>query len=66
MVDMGVTHDDKDTSKNPTQKTFANNYKKNSKDDDIQSGYESEAFEWQEHYTEEEGDDLNYQDWKEA
>ncbi|KZS04149.1 Uncharacterized protein APZ42_032992 [Daphnia magna] len=39
-VDIGVTHDDKDTSKNPTQKTFANNSKKNSKDDDIQSGYE--------------------------
>ncbi|KZR95597.1 Uncharacterized protein APZ42_010587, partial [Daphnia magna] len=25
-----------------------------------------EAFEWHENYAEEEGDDLNYQDWKEA
>ncbi|KAK4009525.1 hypothetical protein OUZ56_018686 [Daphnia magna] len=32
---MGVTHDDKDTSKNTTQKTFDNTSKKNPKDDDI-------------------------------
>ncbi|KAK4006527.1 hypothetical protein OUZ56_011681 [Daphnia magna] len=34
-VDMGVTHDDEDTSENTTQKTFANTSKKNPKDDDI-------------------------------
>ncbi|KAK4017715.1 hypothetical protein OUZ56_033421 [Daphnia magna] len=34
-VDMGVTHDDEDTSKNTTQKTFANTSKKNPKNDDI-------------------------------
>ncbi|KZS03804.1 Uncharacterized protein APZ42_033382, partial [Daphnia magna] len=134
--DMGVTHDDEDTS----EKTFANTSKKNPKDDDIPAteqdeedakkvnryftqpivkalgklfsredkkaipifkgkstdklisewlrgaehvaqnnewddnqkiGFFSdrlkgEAFEWHENYPEEEGDDLNYQDWKEA
>ncbi|KAK4028117.1 hypothetical protein OUZ56_017295 [Daphnia magna] len=34
-VDMGVTHDDEDTSKNITQKTFTNTFKKNPKEDDI-------------------------------
>lgn len=32
---MGVTHDGEENSKNPTQKTFATTFKKNSKDDDI-------------------------------
>ncbi|KAK4013758.1 hypothetical protein OUZ56_026310 [Daphnia magna] len=135
-VDMGVTHDDEDTS----EKTFANTRKKNPKDDDIPATEQDdedakkvnryftqpivkalgelfsredkkaipifkgkstdklisewlrgaehvarnnewdynqkirffsdrlkgEAFEWHENYAEEEGDDLNYQDWKEA
>ncbi|KAK4015089.1 hypothetical protein OUZ56_030079 [Daphnia magna] len=130
-VDMGVTHDDEDTS----EKTFANTCKKNPKDDNIPATEQDdedakkvnryftqpivkalgelfsredkkatrifkekstdwlrgaehvarnnewddnqkirffsdrlkgEAFEWHENYVEEEGDDLNYQDWKEA
>ncbi|KAK4030644.1 hypothetical protein OUZ56_023917 [Daphnia magna] len=135
-VDMGVTHDDEDTS----EKTFANSCKKNPKDSDIPATEQDdedakkvnryftqpivkalgelfsredkkanpifkgkstdklisewlrgtehvarnnewddnqkirffsdrlkgEAFEWHENYAEEEGDDLNYQDWKEA
>ncbi|KAK4027185.1 hypothetical protein OUZ56_016197 [Daphnia magna] len=135
-VDMGVTHDDEDTS----EKTFVNTSKKNTKDGEIPTTEQDdedakkvnryftqpivkalgelfsredkkaipifkgkstdklisewlrgaehvarnnewddnqkirffsdrlkgEAFEWHENYAEEEGDDLNYQDWKEA
>ncbi|KZS04169.1 Uncharacterized protein APZ42_032944 [Daphnia magna] len=139
-VDMGVTQGDEETSKNTTQKTFANTSKKNPKDNDIPTTEQDdedakkvnryftqplvkalgelfsiedkkaipifkgkstdklisewlrgaehvarnnewddnkkirffsdrlkgEAFEWHENYAEEEGDDLNSQDWKEA
>ncbi|KZS03345.1 Uncharacterized protein APZ42_033952 [Daphnia magna] len=139
-VDMGVTHDDEDTSKNTTQKSFTNTSKKNPKDIDIlateqdnenakkvnryltqpivkaigelfsredkkaipifkgkttnklisewlrgaehvarknewddnkkirfvSDRLKGKAFEWHENNAEEEGDDLNYQDWKEA
>ncbi|KAK4037946.1 hypothetical protein OUZ56_029969 [Daphnia magna] len=137
---MGVTQGDEETSKNTTQKTFANTSKKNPRDNDIPTTEQDdedakkvnryftqplvkalgelfsiedkkaipifkgkstdklisewlrgaehvarnnewddnkkirffsdrlkgEAFEWHENYAEEEGDDLNSQDWKEA
>ncbi|KAK4006584.1 hypothetical protein OUZ56_011740 [Daphnia magna] len=68
---MGVAHDDVKTSKNTTHKTFLNTSKKNPKDDDIPETEQDnedakKAFKWHENYAEEEGDDLNYQDWKEA